>query len=751
MPLAPGIVINNRYRIIRLLGQGGFGAVYYAWDVNLDRGCALKENLEASGEVSRQFMREARILANLSHPNLPRVTDHFIISGQGQYLVMDYIEGDDLDLWISRAGRPDDTAKVIHWISQVCDALTYLHQQNPPIIHRDIKPANIRITPQGKAVLVDFGIAKLYNPQMRTTVGARAVTSGYSPPEQYGQGATDERSDVYAVGATLYHLLTAVAPPDSVDLMTGNAPPLKPAHQVNPAVPLHVSAAIAQAMQPKREMRFQSIRAFQSALQGEMPVVARTAQIDMRGAPPEPASLSGRVTADVPGMHSADFQNATSSRSPSAPRVVLPISTPGKATTAPAATRNLAIAAVTALGLALVGLAAAGIVIYNFIVQQQNKPSPEPTQAALEASSTHTVTPLPTDAPIQPSETPTLVLPPTNTPAIPPQVGAILAALPESQIAFVSDHAGDEKDQIYMMKIYGDQYWFSPGNGNQYILDPSNTHTAFESPTLLATDGTYDLAWWPEWCDGNTAIMYEAKDTSGEKLQSIYLKRLIDGGPPQALTWSRYSLVGVPRCAVSSGLALASGEQDLSGNQWELFQFNIYSPGEIKRVGGDGFPFSGNPSWAGDDSWAVFMHYEPDPKAFFLYKVFMSDLGQVFPFDTPKNVIEAKYPAVSPTDGRVAYACYQNNRWGLCLQNADGSDPITLFNDVGQGSGPKRPPRPSIPGITPTWSPDGRWLAYSSMKDGDWDIYLYGLEWKIEFNLTNALTGDQFQPAWSKP
>lgn len=746
MPLAPGIVINSRYRIIRLLGQGGFGAVYYAWDINLDRGCALKENLETSGEVSRQFVREARILANLSHPNLPRVTDHFIISGQGQYLVMDYVEGDDLDQWISRTGRPADTAKVIHWISQVCDALSYLHQQDPPIIHRDIKPANIRITPQGKAVLVDFGIAKLYNPQMRTTVGARAVTSGYSPPEQYGQGATDERSDVYALGATLYHLLTGITPPDSVDLMTGNASPLKPAHQVNPAVPPHVSAAIAQAMQSKRELRFQSVQAFQNALQGETPVVARTAQIDMRGAPHEPAFPPGKVTANAP-----DYQRLSSSPSQSPPPVVLPVSKPRKEPTTPATTRNLAIAAVSALGLALVGLLAAGIVIYNFIVRQQTKPTPEPTQPIPGALSTHTITPLPTVAPALPSETPTQVSLPTDTAAIPPMAGAILAALPESQIAFVSDHGGDEKDQIYIVTVRGDQYWFSPSTGIQYVVDPSNAHPAFGAPSLVVTDGTHDLAWWPEWCDGNTAIMYEAQDTSRTNFQTIYMKRLQDGSAPQALTWPGYSLIGVPRCAVSSGLALASGKQDLSGNRWELLQFNIYSPGQIKPIKGDGFPFSGNASWAGDDSWAVFMHYETDRKAFFLYKIFMSDLGQVFPIDVPGEIIEAKYPAVSPTDGRIAYACYQNNRWGLCLQFTDGSDAITLFNDLGQGSGPKRSPRPSIPGITPAWSPDGRWLAYSSMKDGDWDIYLYGLEWKIEINLTDTLAGDQFQPAWSKP
>ena len=121
----------------------------------------------------RQFIREAQLLANLSHPNLPRVIDYFVLAGQGQYLVMDYVEGEDLQDMLDRTAQPLPAAQALDWIGQVCDALTYLHRHDPPIIHRDIKPANIRITPHGRAMLVDFGIAKLYDPQARTTVGAR--------------------------------------------------------------------------------------------------------------------------------------------------------------------------------------------------------------------------------------------------------------------------------------------------------------------------------------------------------------------------------------------------------------------------------------------------------------------------------------------------------------------------------------------------------------------------------------------------
>ncbi len=174
MSLAIGQVIHNRYRIAALLGQGGMGDVYRAWDLNLKILVALKENLDTSPEALEQFGEEARLLARLSHPNLPRVIDYFTIPGQGDYLVMDYIEGEDLEILLANtpAGVNGaaclDEKTVIPWIIQVCSGLNYLHSQQPPVIHRDIKPANIKITPEGRAVLVDFGIAKRYEPQTAT-------------------------------------------------------------------------------------------------------------------------------------------------------------------------------------------------------------------------------------------------------------------------------------------------------------------------------------------------------------------------------------------------------------------------------------------------------------------------------------------------------------------------------------------------------------------------------------------------------
>ncbi len=264
MPLAQGQVIHKRYRIVRLLGQGGFGAVYRAWDVTLDRPCAVKESFETTLSGQRQFLVEARILARLSHPNLPRVSDFFTLPGKGQYLVMDYIEGQDLEELCGAAGGRLPESQVIPWIAQACDALSYLHRQKPPVIHRDLKPANLKVMPpdkdypQGRVMLVDFGVAKVYGPAKRTTKGARAVTPGYSPYEQYGQSqaVTDARTDIYALGATLYTLLTGQEPPESILRMLRDS--LIPPRQLNPGISTNTEAAVLKAMQNDPDARFQS-------------------------------------------------------------------------------------------------------------------------------------------------------------------------------------------------------------------------------------------------------------------------------------------------------------------------------------------------------------------------------------------------------------------------------------------------------------------------------------------------------------
>ena len=267
MPLSPGQTLKERYRIVALLGQGGFGAVYRAWDLNLQEPVAVKESFETDPAAQRQFQLEAKLLFRLVHPNLPRVHDTFAIPGQGIYLVMDYIQGQDLESLLQEAGgQPLPQPKVIDWIGQICDALGYLHAQNPPVIHRDLKPANIRITPDGRAMLVDFGIAKVFDETLKTTTGARALTAGFAPVEQYGQGKTDARSDLYALGATLYVLLTGQRPLESVQRTLKDE--LAPPERLNPALSGALASVTRRAMQIDPEKRFQSAAEFKRALQG---------------------------------------------------------------------------------------------------------------------------------------------------------------------------------------------------------------------------------------------------------------------------------------------------------------------------------------------------------------------------------------------------------------------------------------------------------------------------------------------------
>lgn len=262
MTLNSGEMVSDRYRIVQLLGQGGMGAVYRAWDIRLERPVALKEMIPQVGiaphmlkQLRQQFQQEAQILASLNHPGLVRVTDHFSWRNNA-YLVMDFVEGESLATRIKREGaQPDE--QVLDWAAQLLDALGYCHQQG--VFHRDIKPHNIIITPEGKVHLVDFGLVKLWNPDdpQTRTVMRGAGTPEYAPPEQYdvGMSYTDRRSDIYSLGATLYHALTGQVPPTATKRMANPASFLPP-RRMNAAVSPATEAAILKALEISMDARF---------------------------------------------------------------------------------------------------------------------------------------------------------------------------------------------------------------------------------------------------------------------------------------------------------------------------------------------------------------------------------------------------------------------------------------------------------------------------------------------------------------
>jgi serine/threonine protein kinase len=270
--LSADTILQGRYRIVRQLGQGGMGAVYEAVDERLDTIVALKETLFTEEKLRKQFEREARLLARMHHPALTRVSDHFN-EGEGQFLVMQYIAGEDLAEMLSAQAKPFAETEVIRWADQLCDALDYLHTQDPPIIHRDIKPQNLKLTARGQVVLLDFGLAKGSAGQLTAVTTSASIfgyTPNYAPLEQVQGMGTDARSDIYSLAATLFHLVTNVKPPDALSraaaVVNGEADPLPPANQLNAIVGAAFANVLHKGMSLKRDDRFATASAMREAL-----------------------------------------------------------------------------------------------------------------------------------------------------------------------------------------------------------------------------------------------------------------------------------------------------------------------------------------------------------------------------------------------------------------------------------------------------------------------------------------------------
>ena len=287
--IAPGTLLQNRYLVERQIGEGGMGAVYVATDQRFGSTVALKETFFADPSLRRAFEREARLLNRLRHTALPRVSDHFN-EGEGQFLVMEYIPGEDLSEMLKRRGAPFPARDVVAWADQLLDALEYLHTQEPSVIHRDIKPQNLKLLPRNQIVLLDFGLAK--GTPLQTRVTATGSVFGYSfnyaPIEQMQGAGTDPRSDLYSLGATLYHLLAGATPPDALARATavlgGEPDPLRPAHELVARVPAEVSAVLGRALALSAAARFATAEEMRAALReaarhvvaeetGEAPVV----------------------------------------------------------------------------------------------------------------------------------------------------------------------------------------------------------------------------------------------------------------------------------------------------------------------------------------------------------------------------------------------------------------------------------------------------------------------------------------------
>ena len=268
--LPANTILINRYSVVRKIGQGGMGSVYLVSDKRLHgKYWALKEmsapalaDLAEKQKAIEAFKLEANLLASLSHPNLAKVSDYFELAGK-HYLVMDFIAGETLDDLLARCTAPFQEGRVLEWALQLCDVLSYLHNLAPPVIFRDLKPGNIMIDRQNQVRLIDFGIARLFKPGKRRDT-ASFGTAGYAPPEQYGRGQTDARSDIYSLAATLHQLLTLRDPGDE---------PFKfpPARALNRSASQHFSDTLDKALQQDPNQRWQNAAELALALKTRPP------------------------------------------------------------------------------------------------------------------------------------------------------------------------------------------------------------------------------------------------------------------------------------------------------------------------------------------------------------------------------------------------------------------------------------------------------------------------------------------------
>jgi serine/threonine protein kinase len=719
MALERGALLHNRYRIDEILGQGGMGSVYRAVDENLGVDVAVKENLFTTDEYARQFRLEAVILANLRHPNLPRVTDHFVIGDQGQYLVMDYIEGEDLRQRMERTNSlPDDEVIIIG--AAMSNALSYLHSRKPPILHRDIKPGNVKVTPDGEVFLVDFGLAKVIQGSQVTTTGARAMTPGYSPPEQYGTARTDPRTDIYSLGATLYAALTGIIPEDGLARAMENAE-LTPIRKRAPKVSRRLAAAIEKAMAVDPDDRFQEASDFGKALLNASSKTQRLVNnaFTVEPAPEEvPASIeetSIQVEPDAdPNSKSAPIGI------PVTPHNTGPVSSTSP-TDSPKKRRKKARQKFIRFLLLLILIFGGIYAAMRYFPQIQTylpgnlvasvAPLGEATgQATLEsvvvvpASETPTPTSVPTETPtLQPSATATSL--PTDTPtASPTPLGG-----GSGEFAFVSDRTG--VPQVYTANI--------DGSGVKPITNIS------------------DGACQPEWSPDGMRLVFVspcATDDDIHRNASLFLVDA-DGSNLMHFTSAPGGDFEPDWSPDGSQIAFTS----LRDGYMQIYVVDVES-GETTRLtetSKSRNEFARQPAWSPFGNQIAYAL-----KRYGAYQIWvMTDLGE-----SPEQVTQSgynvwdTYPVWSADGTSILY-----NQNGLTNLNRVWLMSIALENRPGLGINAELEHRPLVRDIA--LSGDGFWMLYEGLEEYNYDIFISTLAGASRTRLTRDPDAD-YDPVW---
>lgn len=643
MTMERGSLVNKRYRIVEVLGQGGMAAVYRAIDENIGVEIALKENLFTTEEYARQFRLEATILASLRQANLPRVSDHFVIEQQGQYLVMDYIEGEDLRQRMDRLGQLPEQEVIVVGVA-ICDALKYMHTRKPMVLHRDIKPGNVRITPTGHIFLVDFGLAKIVQGRETTSTGARAMTPGYSPPEQYGTARTDHRSDIYSLGATLYSALTEQLPEDGLARAMGQAK-LTPIVKHNPRVSQNLAEVIEKCLEVRPDDRYQSAEEVRLDLMNARSTTRRKVPIELVLTPP-PISLDSKLPGDEDETEydAADNLGAPGDNPNARSQAGLKRQIPGgkQPVNRPGSRRGRI--SWWAVGGLLFLLLAAFFITYLRDPQfpsrvmasfqpgggaTQAVDNTTATMAVLDLTATETSRRMPF-ATIASSPTLTLIPSPTRT--MRPTPSATPSPTPTplgggmGQIAFVSDRSGSA--EIYLINIDGTGLTqitnIGQGGACQPCWSPDGLRLAFVSPCsrdqdsypgsslfLINVDGSnliplpgppggdYDPSWSP---DGSRIVFTSLRD---DGVPSIFL---------MDLATNTTTPFGDPQGRYSADPAWSPDGSQIAYVGWDnrIYAMRVDGSENIPLIVGGGNYLNSDPMWSPDGSMVLFNRIRTD-------------------------------------------------------------------------------------------------------------------------------------------
>jgi serine/threonine protein kinase len=686
--LDPGTILRSRYKIIEQLGAGGMGEVYLAEDQALDNKVAVKANHNLNANSAAQFIREARLLASLKQPNLPRVIDYFT-EGDTQFLVMDYIPGENLHELIEKKTKVA-VPQILTWAEQLGNAVIYLHNQNPPIFHRDIKPTNIKLMPNGEVVLVDFGIAKVGDPSQETLSGAWAFTPGFAPPEQVSGLRTGPQSDQFSLAATLYYVFAGKPPADAAKRLMGEEE-LISLKTFIPDIPTHISDAIDKALSIKQDLRFTTVADFVAALRTTSPIPdPASIQKTQLGSRPQPPTVAGAV--------------------PPAGGLVPP--TPLGMT--PAEKKKPSPILFVLGGVVLVGVVIGLLFALKVIgggKPATNTPVPQ----------TPLVVVLPTDQPTtqaateQPAATPTTELSPTAT------VEQVLTSIGHGgKVAFVSNRSGDGYNQIWMMDVGVDQnknivasniqqITFTPGDKSKPSFSPDGKNLLYSGiSTGSAANGTpfaYDI-----WTLDLTTPNAQPVDISQRAADDLYPAWSPDGKWIAFTSYYREDRMpqlfimnpqGFNQTRLSPGMA----ESYASWTPQANFLVYVLTTGDLNIL-------------QMRDRYSVYANFSKFDRT--------SDEGRL------GAVME---PNVSLDGTMIAYTRFADKNHNVYTAVfADRGRTVTKLTDSNTDS-------------APFWSPDGKWILFTSERDGNKEIYIMDAQGGQVTNLTNLISVD-FDPAW---